>query len=103
LAELPAAPCLSSRVETGIAIEPNALAAVHEMERLVQQWLAPQTVRCRLRSDSIVIELDPAALGRLTSEFRLSLSQRISERFGSAGVDRAVEFKPYRMGSAFLR
>jgi len=103
LAELPAAPCLSSRVETGIAIEPNALASVHAIEKLVQQMLAPQTVRCRLRRESIVIELDPAALERLTSALRESLSERIGEAFGSAGVDRPVEFQPYRMGSAFLR
>ena len=36
LAELPAAPCLSSRVETGIAIDPEVLKAVDACERLVR-------------------------------------------------------------------
>ena len=103
LAELPAAPCLSSRVETGIAIEPGMLASVHAIEKLVQQMLAPQTVRCRLRRDSIVVELDPATLGLLTSELRESLRDRIGASFESAAVDRTIEFEPYRMGSAFLR
>ena len=36
LAELPAAPCLSSRVETGIAIDPRVLKAIDACERLVR-------------------------------------------------------------------
>lgn len=35
VAELPAAPCLSSRVETGIPIEPETLGFIHAVERLV--------------------------------------------------------------------
>jgi uncharacterized protein len=35
LAELPAAPCLSSRVETGIAIAADTLSKLHAVERLV--------------------------------------------------------------------
>ena len=103
LAELPAAPCLSSRIETGITIDPDILASVHTIENLVQEMLSPQTVRCRVRGDAIVIELDPDTLASLSSERRKSLSERISETFARAGVDRTVEFQPYRMGSAFLR
>ncbi|WP_246689852.1 adenine nucleotide alpha hydrolase [Methylobacterium sp. WL116] len=33
VAELPSAPCLSSRVETGIRIEPEVLAFIHAVER----------------------------------------------------------------------
>ena len=49
LAELPAAPCLSSRVETGIAIEPAVLKAVDVCERLVRDATGAATVRCRVR------------------------------------------------------
>ena len=35
LSELPAAPCLSSRVETGIAIGPEVLKAIHAVERSI--------------------------------------------------------------------
>ncbi len=51
VAELPAAPCLSSRVETGIRIEPETLAFIHAVERLVGEDLtvtgAKSAVRCR--------------------------------------------------------
>ncbi len=103
LAELPAAPCLASRIETGIAIEADALASVYTIEKLVQQALAPQTVRCRLRREAIVIELDPATLARFTFERREALSEQIAKTFGDIGINRAVEYLPYRMGSAFLR
>ena len=37
LAELPAAPCLSSRLETGIRVTAERLRLVHAVERLIQQ------------------------------------------------------------------
>jgi len=49
LAELPASPCLSSRVETEISIEPATLRIIHQVERLVANALRLQTVRCRVR------------------------------------------------------
>ena len=58
LAELPAAPCLSSRVETGIRIDPRLLEAVGDCERELNARLSPHTLRCRLRRDRIEIELD---------------------------------------------
>ena len=62
LSELPSAPCLSSRVETGIRIEAAVLAMVHEAEKLVGARLSPKTVRCRVRGNAVVIELDEGAL-----------------------------------------
>lgn len=71
LAELPAAPCLSSRIETGLAIEPAVLQAIDLVEGALREALAPETVRCRLRHHSIAIELDEAALGALSSAQRV--------------------------------
>ena len=51
VAELPAAPCLSSRVETGIAIDPETLKAIHATEKLISAALQPKTVRCRVRAE----------------------------------------------------
>src|SRR5262249_46304383 len=44
LAELPASPCLSSRVETLIPIEPETLRAIDAVEQLVNRRLRPKTV-----------------------------------------------------------
>ncbi|MBV8590853.1 MAG: hypothetical protein JO212_12505 [Acetobacteraceae bacterium] len=106
IAELPAAPCLSSRVETGIPIEPETLHFVHTVERLVDARLGPRhagrAVRCRVRKTCMVIELDPLSLCALDEPDRSGLQQRIASEAppGLAGL--AVSFAPYRTGSAFL-
>lgn len=97
VAELPAAPCLSSRLETGIRVEPALLALVHRAEQMVAAALAPRTVRARLRAAGMVIELDPEALERLPP--------RHADLLAALGelTERPVSFAPYRAGSAFLR
>jgi uncharacterized protein len=103
LAELPASPCLSSRVETGIAIDADALGAVYRAERLVTEAIAPRTVRCRLRREAVVLELDEASLGKLAPEARKALGERVAGLFAECGIHGGVEWSTYRMGSAFLR
>ena len=103
LAELPAAPCLSSRVETGIAIDPEVLKAVDACERLVRDATGAATVRCRIRRHAVVIELDDAALSALDGGRRAVLAGEVGECMAAAGVSRMLRFEPYRMGSAFLR
>ena len=103
LAELPAAPCLSSRVETGIAIDPAVLKVIDACERLVRDATGADAVRCRVRRDAVVIELDAAALSALDAPRRTELAAGVRARMAVAGVSRALRFEPYRMGSAFLR
>ncbi len=98
LAELPSAPCLSSRIETGIRIEPPMLAMVHAAEQLVTATLSPRTVRCRVRAEGVVIELDAATLAALDA----AQSERLAARLAALGAPR-VRFAPYRNGSAFLQ
>lgn len=97
VSELPAAPCLSSRIETGIRVNPDLLALVHGAETLVTRVLAPRTVRARIRAGGLVIELDPTALDGLAPH-RSSLLAALM-----ALTDRDISFAAYRTGSAFLR
>ncbi len=103
LAELPASPCLSSRVETGIAIDPEVLNAIDQAEQLVRRELSPSTARCRVRHESIVIELDGETIQALDSAQAETLGQEIGVLLATAGIEHPVTFQPYRMGSAFLR
>ena len=103
LAELPAAPCLSSRVETGIAIDPEVLKAIDACEGIVRDATGAATVRCRVRRGAVVVELDDAALVDLDIPARTVLAGALKERMAAAGVSRLLRFEPYRMGSAFLR
>jgi uncharacterized protein len=99
LAELPAAPCLSSRLATGIRVTAERLRLVHAVERLISEELAPRTVRCRLFHDGVAIQLDPDGLERINDAPAAPLRRTIEQMAGEG----AVRYEPYRMGSAFLR
>jgi uncharacterized protein len=102
VAELPSSPCLSSRVETGIAIQPEVLRNIHAVEALVEQSLSPRTVRCRVRNAGIVVELDDATLATLDDVRRDALMERVRATFAITHPQAPVRFEPYRTGSAFL-
>ncbi|WP_375454367.1 adenine nucleotide alpha hydrolase [uncultured Methylobacterium sp.] len=107
VADLPAAPCLSSRVETGIRIEPETLAFIHAVERRVGARVAAQgdprrAVRCRVRAAGIVVELDPASLAGLDAGARTDLAGWIAAQAPATLARGPVRFEPYRTGSAFL-
>ncbi|HEX3210517.1 MAG TPA: hypothetical protein VHQ91_14110 [Geminicoccaceae bacterium] len=103
LAELPAAPCLSSRLETGIRVTAERLELVHAVERLIQKELAPQTVRCRLLRDGLAIELDSEGLDRILSVAGAGVRQTVAQLFARHGHTDPVRYRPYRTGSAFHR
>ena len=103
LAELPAAPCLSSRLETGLPVTAARLELVHAVERLIQRELAPRTVRCRLLLDGIAIQLDPDALGRIEDAAHAELRAAVDQLVARHGHARPARYRPYRMGSAFHR
>lgn len=103
IAELPSAPCLSSRVETGLRIEPDMLRAIDAVETDLRDALGPRTVRVRLRAEQVGVELDDATLARLEDADRRVWASRIADRFGAALGGRPVVFDAYRRGSAFLR
>lgn len=101
LAELPASPCLSSRVETGLRIEPAILAIIDDVEDWLRQTLNPETVRCRLRGAGMAIELDEATLARLSPERRNALATEIERRHPGFAAGN-IEIQSYRRGSAFV-
>lgn len=102
VAELPSSPCLSSRVETLIAIEPEILKAIHAVEGLVGRRLTPKTVRCRVRRAAVVIELDPEALAAADPAARVALCVEIANLLPPALASRPVGFEGYRNGGAFV-
>lgn len=98
VAELPAQPCLASRVETGIAINADDLAFVDRVETTLAR-LAPAnaTLRCRVTHKGIVVELgeDAAPSAPLLRDAARALCDAASRPF--LGV------QDYRKGAMFLR
>lgn len=103
ISELPAAPCLSSRVETGIPIQAPELRFIDAAEQLVRKRVEAQCVRCRIRKQGIVIELDADVHNELSDQESAKISSEISRLAASHQVSGAITFSPYKMGSAFLR
>jgi len=103
LAELPSAPCLSSRIETGIRIDPALLPIIDNIEALLRERLKPDTVRCRIRKEGVVIELDEASMTALDKPAQLALVDEIEAILGNNDPARPIAFTTYRQGSAFLR
>jgi uncharacterized protein (DUF111 family)/PP-loop superfamily ATP-utilizing enzyme len=99
LAELPASPCLSSRVETGLEVTPGRLALILDVERELQQALPGAVLRCRLRREGLVIEVEPDRLPQVDRPALMALVAGIARRHG---VDETAGVAPYMRGSAFL-
>ena len=103
LSELPAAPCLSSRVETGIPIEPKTLELIDAVERHVSNQVVSDTVRCRVRREGLVVELDEPSLESMEDESRLAPAAAIERMARAVGFALPLSFSSYRRGSAFVQ
>ena len=104
LAELPAAPCLSSRITTGIAVTPERVSLVHEVETLLKETFgALKTVRCRVQAAGVEIQLEPGDLATLERSEKRKLEKQIVELCKPHFNSPYVTFAPYAMGSAFLK
>jgi len=96
VAELPAQPCLASRIETGIAIDPKDLAFVDSIEGYLSNELGLRgDVRCRITKSGVIIELPE-------SQMTTDLETRIEERCKIN--DRAfMGLRPYQRGAMFIQ
>ncbi|CAH1648083.1 MULTISPECIES: adenine nucleotide alpha hydrolase [unclassified Chelatococcus] len=98
LAELPAQPCLSSRIETGLTVRAEDLAFVEAVEARLAEVIGigerkTMPLRCRVTHQGIVIECD------VDTETVMAIVGDMCRDAGRhfAGI------RPYRRGSAFLR
>jgi uncharacterized protein len=99
LAELPAQPCLASRVETGIPIDADDLAFVDLVERELKALLpGAAAVRCRITRLGAVVELDEVLVAGPEG---VAAIKRATGLAAAAGR-RFAGLRAYRRGSAFL-
>jgi uncharacterized protein len=98
LAELPAQPCLSSRIQTAIAVRETDLAFVDAVEQAAGESLpASTTIRCRITREGVVLELGP-----IDAAARAALERRVAGMCRQAAMP-FVGIKDYVRGSAFVR
>jgi len=99
LSELPAAPCLSSRLQTGVTVTAERLQFVDKMERYIDALLTPDTVRCRILAKQVEIQLDPESFHKLDGADDLR-----GQIMAYAKTDQSlpIKFAAYKQGSAFV-
>lgn len=109
LQDLPAAPCLSSRVMTGIAIDEKLLPIINEAEeslwQSLQLFIPVKGVRCRIRPDEVAIEIDTSEDVDAQSDYAreaINIVTTLFEKHGYQKYLRTVSVEPYKRGSAFL-
>lgn len=112
LAELPAAPCLASRVQTGLRVEPGDLRRIDRVESRLRDALGGVTLRFRRERAGWVIELEAQVLEGLDETARAALlalaegEAGARDEHGEAGeageAGAGVTLRPYRRGSAFV-
>lgn len=101
-AQLPASPCLASRLYTGTRVTPRRLAAVDAGERLLRSRAGIDVVRCRLAQDAMLIEVADEHRSRITPSLVAAVADAV--RAHEPAI-RSVELdpRPYRAGRAFVR
>ena len=102
LADLPAAPCLSSRIETGVVIAAADLALVEAVEEMLRAALGPIDLRCRVGRTGVRIEVGGNELADFLADARTPIKRNVEETVARSG-HRFLGYGPYRRGSAFLR
>lgn len=109
LSALPAAPCLSSRITTGIAIDARLLPVINSIETglwsLLPAELQVEGVRCRIRPQEVALEIETAKQLDPTVAWAREARTLAATLLREAGYDdhaHRIVIEPYQRGSAFL-
>lgn len=99
LADLLTAPCLASRIQTGLRVEPEELATIDRVETLLRDALGNITLRCRRMHGGWEVALDGAVFDALTPARRTALHDMVRAAIGG---DLPVTVQAYKQGSTFV-
>lgn len=102
LKDIPASPCLASRIETGISIEPTYLEVVDKIENHARKALQTDIVRFRIRKETVALELTPERLQQLSTPQQEALLSYIKQTITPLTIPQTIQFVPYQQGSAFI-
>lgn len=100
LSVLPASPCLSSRIETGIAIDSTKLGIVEKVESYIEERLNPKTWRCRVRPSGLHIELDDPTISQISEHDKEQIINSIQQLISPFKY--SIKIDNYIRGSAFI-
>ncbi len=99
--DLPAAPCLASRLYTGTAVRAALLRAIDRGEEFLRERTGADVVRCRINGDDVLVETGAEARSRFTPAL---LAETLGRMRGEAAGLRSIALdpSPYAPGRAFV-
>ena len=101
-ADLPAAPCLASRLYTGTIVEADLLLLIDQTEEWIREQTGLAVVRCRVHKLEMRVEVENPLLmenhHKLVQDLRARVLQA-SDLINSVVIDP----NPYKPGRAFVR
>lgn len=101
-AELPASPCLASRLYTGTRVTAARLQAIEAGEAVIAEMTDIRVVRCRIRDDRVLIEVPDEDRHAVDAETIHAVTKTMTAiEPGLQSVD--LDDKPYRAGRSFLQ
>lgn len=102
LKDIPASPCLSSRVETGIRIVPEELFLIDKVENYIKQKLHTDVVRFRIRAQTMELELMPQVIETLSVSQEQNILKEIHAITKNKAQHKNIQLTAYKQGSAFI-
>lgn len=103
IADLPASPCLASRIATGVYIQPQQLDLIARVESWLRETIAAQNIRCRLFAGRLALQIDEKTLSTLSATQQQTLIDQAQSMAQASGLDLPVDIAPYLRGSAFIQ
>jgi uncharacterized protein len=100
-ADLPASPCLASRLYTGTRVTPGRLRAIEAGEALLRSVTGLDVVRCRVRDEVVVVEVAAADRDRVDDAV-LDDVARVMRRVEPSITAIELDDRPYEPGRAFV-
>lgn len=99
--ELPASPCLASRLYTGTRVTAERLRAVHACETRIKEQVRLDVVRCRVRDGMLLVEVADHDRARISTGLLAELAQLANSL--EPGIKTAIlDGEAYRPGRAFV-
>jgi uncharacterized protein len=100
-AELPASPCLASRLYTGTRVTAARVRAVEAGETLIRQQTGIGVVRCRLREDQVLVEVGADDRARITPALLAEVADAM-RLIEPAITSVELDAQAYRAGRSFI-
>ncbi len=101
VADIPASPCLASRLYTGTRVTPARLQAIELGEATVRRITGVSIVRCRIRDEAVLLEISEVDRCHITAEVLAAVGRAMSSVCGELARPE-LDPRPYQPGRAIL-